>query len=58
MVESEGGRVELYDLQTDPGEQQDLSRSLPGICCELRTALHQRLQESHARLPSRRSGGR
>jgi arylsulfatase A-like enzyme len=54
----EDDRIELYDLQTDPGEQQDLSRSMPAICAELKTALHQRLQESHARLPSRRSGGR
>ena len=36
----EDGRRELYDLSNDPGEQQDVSRSKPGLTKALAEELH------------------
>jgi arylsulfatase A-like enzyme len=47
----EDGRDELYDLATDPGEQQDLANREPDAVQPLRRALDAWLTRSGARLP-------
>lgn len=47
----EDGRDELYDLASDPGEQQDSARGNPVQAVELRERLDKWLAEVDARLP-------
>ena len=44
--------VRLYDLGSDIGEQQDLSKMLPDRTTELKTKLHQWLESVGAQLPT------
>ena len=46
---AEDGRCELYDLQEDLLEQNDLSSNLPEKTCELEKKLEQQLTEMNAR---------
>ena len=48
----EDGRDELYNLVTDPGEQQDVAIENPGVRKELRTRLDAWLVEVDAKLPA------
>ena len=45
---------ELYDLENDPGEMNDLSEEMPGLLDELRKELHQWRNEVNARMPALR----
>jgi arylsulfatase A-like enzyme len=49
----EDGRVELYDLETDLGEKNNLADQIPGIKNELLQELHQWQKDVDARMPSR-----
>ncbi len=44
--------LELYDLEADPGETNDLSAELPEILEELKTELHQWREDVGAQMPS------
>ena len=45
------GTFELYDLERDPGEQQDLSKSRPGVAAGLREKLRRWQTEMKAKMP-------
>ena len=47
----EDGRLELYDLVQDPGEQHDLSLEKPQLAREMRTTLLQWRQQVEAKIP-------
>ena len=47
----EDDRVELYNLESDPSEQHDLSDQQPKLATQLRQQLNRRLESMHARLP-------
>ena len=47
----EDGRVELYDLIQDPGENHDLSQENPQLAEEMRAALRHWLQQVEAKIP-------
>ncbi|MCA9119185.1 MAG: sulfatase [Planctomycetaceae bacterium] len=49
----EDERSELYDLGEDSGEQRELSRRQPELETKLREHLLDRLQQAHARFPTR-----
>ncbi|MBN1505941.1 MAG: sulfatase [Sedimentisphaerales bacterium] len=52
LIESyEDGRLELYNLRADLGEQHDLSAEMPDKAAELRQMLHQWRQEVGAVMP-------
>lgn len=53
----EDGRVHLYDVASDPGEQTDLAGSQPRVVNELRAALHNWLGEMDADFLHARPGG-
>jgi arylsulfatase A-like enzyme len=44
--------VQLFDIKTDPGEQHDLSRSMPEKVKQLTEMLHAWRKEIHANMPS------
>lgn len=46
------GNVELYNLRDDLGEQVELSRQLPHVTTQLRTALHAWRQSVGAQMPT------
>ena len=46
---TENGRVELYDLESDASEQNDLSKQLPDVALELQTQLRHALEFLNAR---------
>jgi arylsulfatase A-like enzyme len=48
----EDGRVELYNLKDDPGEQRDLVSLMPERAAELRRRFHQWLKEVNAQMPT------
>lgn len=48
----ENFRVELFDLQADPGEQHDLSATAPGIVKDLTKKLHEWRKSLHANMPA------
>ncbi len=48
----EDGRLELYNLTEDPGEELDLSKELPGKAWELQKVLNNWKEEVDAQLPS------
>lgn len=48
----EDDRVELYDLSSDPGEQQDLAVSQPEAAASLKRLLTDRLRQLDARYPA------
>jgi arylsulfatase A-like enzyme len=48
----DGGRRELYDLRTDPGEQRDLAAGMPEKAAELTDRLHAWQQRTTAAIPS------
>ncbi|MFM7206448.1 MAG: sulfatase [Planctomycetaceae bacterium] len=48
----DGGHVELYDLEADPGERTDLARTKPEQAARLAGALHAWQRETEAALPS------
>jgi arylsulfatase A len=48
----EGGRVELYDLAGDPGEQRDLAQQFPDVVRRLRERLHAWWKQVGAPLPT------
>lgn len=48
----EGERVELYDLEADPGERRNLSAKQPELAARLDTLLVEHLAASGARLPA------
>lgn len=48
----EDGRVELYDLAHDPGEQRDLSATMPGRTSALRNQLAEWRAAVNAQIPS------
>ncbi|MFO0953040.1 MAG: sulfatase [Isosphaeraceae bacterium] len=50
----ETGRGELYKVDTDTGESNDLARNEPGRAEELRNRLHRWLKEVDAQMPERR----
>ncbi|MEZ6127519.1 MAG: sulfatase [Planctomycetaceae bacterium] len=50
---AEDNRVELYDLASDVGEQQDLSKRLPDVAARLKQELEQRLTQMKARRATR-----
>jgi len=47
----EDGRVELYNLKTDIGEQNDLAAKMPQKAAELRRMLHAWRTAMNARMP-------
>ena len=47
----DGGRVELYDLATDPGEHRDLSREMPERTDRLTRTLHAWQRDTAAAIP-------
>ncbi|MEM9141818.1 MAG: sulfatase [Bacteroidota bacterium] len=47
----EDGRDELYDLNSDPGEQTDVAEKHPDLRSELATQLHKYLQNLGAEVP-------
>jgi hypothetical protein len=47
------GRVELYNLRDDPGEQRNVTAELPARTEELRSRLHAWQREVGAQMPSR-----
>jgi arylsulfatase A-like enzyme len=49
--------VELYDLQNDPGETRDLSKSLPDIATSLKRKLVRWRESMDARMPRRADAG-
>ena len=49
----DGGRRELYDLSSDPGEQRDLSATMPDKAAALYRALQNWQQDTGAALPVR-----
>ncbi|QNN25422.1 sulfatase [Planctomycetales bacterium ZRK34] len=51
---AEDERVELYDLETDPAEQHDLSQAQPGLASEMNQQLQRELHQMHARRAARR----
>lgn len=51
---AEDDSVELYNLTTDPSEQNDLSKDDPTKTAELREALRQYLEDHHARMATSR----
>lgn len=51
----EDGRTELYDLSADPGEQQDLSDSLPALSARLLRHLHAWQDSTGAFVPRQRN---
>ncbi len=51
---AEDDRVELYDLESDPGEQHDLSESAAEIAQALRSELQMKLKSMQARMATRR----
>lgn len=52
----EDGRCELYDLNSDIGEQHDLGKELPGRTTALRTLLHQWRDSVGADMPDPNPG--
>lgn len=48
----EGGRIELFNLKSDPNEERNLAASLPDKAAALRKALRAWQQETGALLPS------
>lgn len=48
----EDGRVELYNLKSDLGEQNDLSKQMPDKAAELRTRLDAWRKAVNAQLPT------
>ena len=52
---AENDRAELYDLESDPGEQSDLSQTNPELTKKLRQALQSALARSKARMATRRA---
>lgn len=51
----ETGKTELYDLETDIGETQDVSKEQPKLKARLLKQLQQLQRETHARLPRPRA---
>ncbi len=49
----EDGHDELYNLSTDPGEKQDVSKDLPEVAHNLRNELDAYLKSVNARLPEK-----
>lgn len=49
----EDGRDELYNLTTDPGEKQDLSKDKPKVAQNLRNELDAYLKNANARTPEK-----
>jgi arylsulfatase A-like enzyme len=49
----EDNRVEVYDLENDPGEKADISDSRPKLTEQLRMKLHQWQQDVEAKIPRR-----
>lgn len=47
----EDDTVELYDLENDPGEEEDLAETMPGKAAKLRDRLHEKLGEVGAHYP-------
>lgn len=54
----EDKHVELYDLEKDPGEQNDLSQLKPQTTVLLKDALLEKLKTVHARFPEPTEGDR
>jgi len=48
----DGGRVELYDLSTDPGERRDLAATMPGKAAALAGRLRAWQRETRAAIPT------
>ena len=48
----ESGAVELYDLETDLGEAEDLAAAMPGQVAELRELLHRWREDVGAAMPT------
>jgi arylsulfatase A-like enzyme len=53
----EDGRLKLYQLAKDPGEQNDLAAAMPDKAKELRRKLHQWRGSVGAQMPQWQSGG-
>lgn len=49
LIRSNCGRVELYDWQNDPGEENDLSQSHPVLRCRLEDRLQENLNQMDER---------
>lgn len=47
----EDSHTELYDLQNDPGESNDLSSQFPKLTVELKNQLYEMLDKSNAKFP-------
>ena len=47
----EDNRIELYDLENDPGEKCDLSREKPELAQDMKASLQQWRQDVEARIP-------
>ncbi|MCK4515893.1 MAG: sulfatase, partial [Spirochaetaceae bacterium] len=47
----EDNRIELYDLETDPGEKNDLSREQPELAQDMRATLLQWREQVSAKIP-------
>ena len=47
----DGGHVELYDLDADPGEERDLAKSMPDKAAALAQTLHDWQRETSAAIP-------
>jgi arylsulfatase A-like enzyme len=47
----EDNRIELYDLENDPGEKHDLSQEKPELAQEMKATLWQWRQDVEAKIP-------
>jgi len=47
----EDNRIELYDLENDPGEKHDLSQEKPELAQDMRATLQQWRQDIEAKIP-------
>ena len=51
LLEKEN-QIELYNLDIDPGEENNLAKTKPGIALEMRTKLNQWIKQIGAKMPT------
>ena len=53
----EDGRLHLYDLSTDIGEQQDIKEQHPALVLDMKQSLHQWYKDVDAQFLRAKTGG-